>query len=115
MDGFGSLALFAGDEPVVGRLIGGSIRDLNVMTRRGLCRHGVSRLDAGSKDVSVDCVDWIVLVSLDEACRVRVRDRALELGRLDSVMIDGHKEGAAFIETSGALICVVLTLEAASG
>jgi environmental stress-induced protein Ves len=44
--------VFSGDEACQGTIPDGSIIDLNVMTRRGQCRHAVTRLTNGQKRTS---------------------------------------------------------------
>lgn len=51
LDPYAAPLAFPGDVPVMARLVGGPIRDLNVMSRRGRFTHGVERLeiDGGHK------------------------------------------------------------------
>lgn len=71
---------FPGDRPTSARLLGGAITDLNVMTRRGVLAHRVSRLVlTGPRDIVVRsptvlvyCVSGGLLVEDDVASPVEV-------------------------------------------
>ncbi len=60
---------FPGDIPATARLIGGTVTDFNVMTRRTRCSHYVRRIDvAGSMEIATLARDVAVFCCGSEVC-----------------------------------------------
>lgn len=76
---------FAADAPTRARLVGGPITDLNVMTRRGVFSHRLSRLDAPAS-ASGAC-EWRILLA-SAALEARVAGAVVALGPLDALWLD---------------------------
>ncbi len=82
---------FPADAPCTGRLLGGPVTDLNVMTRRGMFAHAVRRL-AVAAPVTLDAGGGTVLV----ICRTgRLAAGGAVLGPGDAVAFEGALEVAA--------------------
>lgn len=78
---------FAADLAVSGEVSGAGITDLNVMSRRGVARHHVSRLRLeGAKNVMPLGTSLLVL-ALDAAVSVRSGAESLALARGDAALI----------------------------
>ena len=80
---------FPGDVPSHGRLVGGAIVDLNVMTRRGRVAHTVTRLAAGATLPSLQPDAVAILVCTGPALRLQGPDAPPPLARHDALRIDG--------------------------
>ena len=78
---------FVGEEPVTAGLRAGPIRDLNVMTRREVCRHRMRLVRAGVI-VPADDARALVLVALDGTFDAVVDGTIHSLGRLDALVAD---------------------------
>ncbi|MGO4836641.1 HutD family protein, partial [Rhizobiaceae sp. 2RAB30] len=97
---------FAADVPVGSRLIGGSVVDLNVMTRRGLCSSHVRRIQLASLE-SVGEADAVTMLLPDVRLPIALgaRKETVELG--DAVLLDpgeaislhADNDGEAFVIT----------------
>ena len=100
---------FPADAPCRGRLLGGPVIDLNVMTRRGLFSHAVARLRlqgpcpiaAGSATVLVVCLEGKIVVD------------GVVLGRHDVAVLKGD---AALDPGPGttAAVALVITITSAT-
>lgn len=76
---------YPGDVPAHAELIGGSVADLNVMTRRGVLRHGLARLAIEAGDQTTIPGGDTVLVWLAGAGTIMTGARTVRLGPLDAV------------------------------
>jgi environmental stress-induced protein Ves len=85
LDAPGASWSFAGEEPVTAQLRAGPIRDLNVMTRREVCRHRMRLVRAGVI-VPADDARALVLVALDGTFDAVVDGTIHSLGRLDTLV-----------------------------
>jgi environmental stress-induced protein Ves len=74
---------FAGDAPTFGRLPGGVVVDLNVMTRRGRFVAEVTRLDL-SRPTEIAPHGEAVLIALEGGFEVEAPDGRASLGRHDA-------------------------------
>ncbi len=101
---------FRGEEACTCRLVDGTVRDLNVMTRRGHCtaklvRHhdaGLLALPAGA--------EVILLLALD-ATRIQTEQAGHDLGPLDSLLIDNPQRDAPLLRSDGKLIAISIFRE----
>jgi environmental stress-induced protein Ves len=92
---------FPADQPTTARLINGPITDLNVMTRRGVKSHEVTRrvlergerIDVPKEGVTLILAKSAVLLKNDQ-------DEKIELGELDCLLQE--RVGGSWIPTSGA-------------
>lgn len=84
----GAAAAFPADVPTEATLIGGPIRDLNVMTRRGVFTHKVTR-HVGSKALTLS----------------RSAGTMIVLSRMKALWVECHKDGAhAVLDVDDAAI-----------
>ncbi len=80
---------FAADAPCRARLIGAAVTDLNVMSRRGVCRHSLQRLVPGI--ACEQASHEAVVVAAPEAAVVQIDGSRLELRPLDALRLpSGH-------------------------
>ena len=102
---------FAGDRIVEGRLVGGPIDDLNVMTRRGRWRHSVRRL-AGSGPISVaPAGDLMVLVARSAGWTIASGDRREHPGAGDSVVLERLEHAVLSSDGAGEIFAAHLWAE----
>ncbi len=79
---------FPGDVPSTAILLGATVTDLNVMTRRGRAKHSVRRLRvAGSTAIALG-VPLTLLVCAQAAVRVEVDAQTVWLETLDTLLLD---------------------------
>ena len=79
---------FPGDAPTGAELIGGTVIDLNIMTRRGRMSHAMRRLDiSGTVDIAVAAPELLVFCQRG-TCRLRADDKTAALGPLDTAHLD---------------------------
>jgi hypothetical protein len=103
---------FPGDVPAHGRLVGGAVVDLNVMTRRGRVAHAVARLAAGATLPPLQPGETAVLVCTRPGLRLQGPGAPSALARHDALRID------RFVppwRVDGPGLLVVLRPVAASG
>ena len=74
---------FSGDSVTTAKLTGGSVRDLNVMTRRGHFSHSVAYIEAGSVEVD----QTTLLLATARACTVTHGNDVYRLAHLDALLI----------------------------
>lgn len=72
---------FAGETPIQAELLGGSVQDLNLMTRRDVCQHFMQRLDAGEHYVAAFDAQQILLYCAAGAASLEAGD-SLQAGDL---------------------------------
>ena len=94
---------FAGETPVFAEPLGGSVTDLNVMTRRSRCRASLTRRSAPQSDRLEPRADTTVLVALVDLLVRRGNDQlaltgldALRIGRGPACIITGRSGPAVF-------------------
>ncbi|MFZ4533759.1 MAG: HutD family protein [Alsobacter sp.] len=80
---------FPGDVPAHGRLVGGAVVDLNVMTRRGRVAHAVARLAAGATLPPLQPGETAVLVCTRPGLRLQGPGAPSALALHDALRIDG--------------------------
>lgn len=100
---------FAGDVPVSGAPLGGPVRDLNVMVRRGRARAHVERFAlAAEQGQKLDMPAHCVLVALGDLT-LRVDDVDYRLADLDAIELEG---GSSAIVEQGSKdgVLIVITL-----
>ncbi len=91
---------FPGDAPTGAELIGGTVTDLNIMTRRGRMSHAMRLLDiSGTIDISVAAPEVLVFCQRG-SCRLHADDKTAALGPLDTAHIDRTPQ-ALRVETDG--------------
>lgn len=77
---------FPGDTPTTARLTEGPITDLNVMTRRGRCRHRLLRI-ATSTSCDFGDDDTAIVLSLDGTTTVTCEQRSTTLDHGDAAVL----------------------------
>lgn len=87
LDGPAARLSFSGDDPTVAHLLAGSIRDLNIMTRRGQFSHRTRTLKAGTALLSDD-TEVAFLIVLDGRMDVTVEREIHSLDPLDTLLLD---------------------------
>jgi uncharacterized protein len=105
---------FPGDVAASSLLIGGPVGDLNVMTRRGVLTHEMTRhrLDA-PLDLALDAQAALLLC---HAGRVQVEtpDGTVGLGALDSLLVEDYPRGSWRIAPEGPSLLVVIEIRKAA-
>lgn len=99
---------FAADAPTEGRLTGGAITDLNVMTRRGRFTHRLTRLRLESPSDIPLRAGVTVLVATTPGLRIESERGAVELGAEDSAIFDGAGD---VVRLSAAAPCDLFMIE----
>lgn len=95
-------ASFPGDAPTLGRLLGGPILDLNVMTRRGRFSHRLTRHMAdGMAALAVEGATNLLLARTDH-----LKAAGTALNTDDALLIDGPRDLA--VSGKGAFFLVEL-------
>ena len=94
---------FPADAPCTGRLVGGPVTDLNVMTRRGRFGHAVHRLDLDGP-VTLDAEGGTVLVLCQEG---GIAVGGTVLGPGDAICRDATLEIAPCERPGMALVAVI--------
>lgn len=79
---------FPADVAVTGRLAGGPITDLNVMTRRGRWRHHVQRVTIESPRTLPRLGDLLLVIATHEAVNLRTSNSTAALMPADTAVID---------------------------
>jgi len=87
---------FPADAPCRARLVGAAVADLNVMSRRGVCRHSLQRLIAGMAFEQTS--HEAVIVAAPESAVVQIDGSRLELRPLDALRLP---RGHAIVLVSG--------------
>jgi len=103
---------FPGDVPSDGRLAGGTVIDLNVMTRRGRVTHAVTRLAAGATLPPLQPDEVAILVCIGPALHLHGSDAPPAMARHDALRIDAPVPPW---RGDGPALLVVLRPVAASG
>lgn len=76
---------FPGDAPTGAELIGSTVIDLNIMTRRGRLAHKMRRLDvSGAMEIAVAAAELLVFCQRG-TCRLAAGPETVALGPLDTV------------------------------
>jgi len=83
---------FAADAATSARLLGGTIVDLNVMTRRGRYEHRVLRHDIDGQAMLTSRANQTVLFCAGEGLRIGGEGLQAALGRYDAVMLEGTQD-----------------------
>lgn len=83
---------FGADAATSGRLIGGTIVDLNVMTRRGRFEHRVLLHDIDGQGRLVARADQAMLFCAGDSLRVEGEGFRVDLGLYDALMLEGTQE-----------------------
>ncbi|WP_280821156.1 HutD/Ves family protein [Pseudaminobacter soli (ex Li et al. 2025)] len=80
---------FPGDAPTGAELLGGTVTDLNIMTRRGRLAHTMRRLDLdGTLELSTTAPELIIFCHAG-ACQVTADDKNAVLNSHDAVYLAG--------------------------
>jgi len=97
---------FAADVPTRATLIGGTVVDLNVMTRRGAFGHRVSRLRAETVLAAVPAGTLRLLLARDVACSIEAAGSRFPLGHDDALLLEPG-EAAVFRPEPGGTLYVI--------
>jgi environmental stress-induced protein Ves len=103
---------FSGDDVTSGRLLGGPIRDLNVMTRRGQFRHRTRFVESGVA-LLADDTDVAFLVALDGSFDVTLGSEIHSLQVLDTLMLEATQD-LILLSGTGRAILVEIAPEASA-
>jgi environmental stress-induced protein Ves len=99
---------FKGDVAAAATLIGGTVTDLNVMTRRGHFKHSMRRLHvAGDVELTVEA-PLTLLVCAEEAVHVKTNTQIVRLSSLDSLLLD---EAPTTMAVSSDILALVYLIE----
>jgi environmental stress-induced protein Ves len=99
---------FPGDVDVDATLLGGSVTDLNVMTRRDHCTHSMRRIGiTGSVEFFVDA-SLALLVCAEGSVHVEVNTQTACLATLDTLFLD---DARASLQISSDTLAVVYLIE----
>jgi hypothetical protein len=105
---------FPGDAPAVARLIGGTVTDLNIMTRRGRLGHTMRRLEvAGVVELSVTAPELLVFCH-SGSCHIANGDQAAMLDVADTACFAGSSRSLR-IETPASTRLFLIELTPAAG
>lgn len=99
---------FRGESDASAALLGSVVTDLNVMTRRERCWHRVRRFAAGERLAADAAAATTAVFCVGGPIGVAAAGAALELGALDTLLIDGPR-GA--LSTSGSATGSLLLVE----
>ena len=88
---------FSGDDPTIGRLLAGPIRDLNVMTRRGRFRHRTRFVESGVA-LLAESTGTAFIVAFDGSFDVTLEGEIHSLQVLDALILAGTQD---LIQLSG--------------
>jgi len=91
----GAPLAFPADVAVTARLPGGPITDLNVMTRRGVFGHCMSR----KREAGPGMADWRLLLAT-EATDLRLGTEEHALAALDAILVTGRDVGLPIAATA---------------
>lgn len=97
----GEPAAFSGDIPASASLIGGPIRDLNVMTRRGQFSHSITAIDINGRASLRTPADITLLLLNNGRISLRLPCGAIELEPGDAVIVDGQARAASPLACEG--------------
>ncbi|MBB3018489.1 hypothetical protein FHR70_001543 [Microvirga lupini] len=101
---------FSGDDITTGRLLGGPIRDLNVMTRRGQFHHRTRFVESGVA-LLAEGTDVAFLVALDGSFDVTLDSTIHSLQVLDTLMLEATQD-LVLLSGTGRAILVEIAPEA---
>lgn len=96
---------FAGDARASATLLGGTVTDLNVMTRRGVHWHRVRRVE-GTAHAASDA-EFVALFCIHGPARVVATAGAAELGSLDTLLLDGPAADMRIAAAVGGALLLV--------
>jgi len=94
---------FSGDDTTAGRLLAGPIRDLNVMTRRGLFRHRTRFVESGVA-LLAEGTSVAFLVALDGSFDITVASTIHSLQVLDTLMLEATQDLILLSGTGRAIL-----------
>ncbi|MBZ6074833.1 HutD/Ves family protein [Microvirga puerhi] len=112
LDGPSTKLSFPGDDPTLGRLLSGPIRDLNIMTRRGQFRHRTRIVEAGTVLLAEDTQATFIVV-LDPPLDVTVNGEVHALGRLDTLMLQATQDLIPLSGNGRAILIEIAPADAA--
>jgi len=104
---------FPADIPVSGAPIGGDVRDLNVMVRRGQCSATVERLAAGTARIDAGDEGWLMILATGDA-RVTHDGEAMPLARYDAVLVQSPVPRAITVSSNAPGFAIRLWVASAS-
>lgn len=116
IEGMGRRSLTAGSDPLAfpadaptgARLHDGAITDLNVMTRRGVCRHRVALADLRAGVIELRG-RWSFVTPL-LACRIQAGDAVIEAGPGDAVAFEAP-DGRPIVIGAEALAAYLIEID----
>jgi len=94
---------FSGDDTTAGRLLAGPIRDLNVMTRRGLFRHRTRFVESGVA-LLAEGTSVAFLVAHDGSFDITVASTIHSLQVLDTLMLEATQDLILLSGTGRAIL-----------
>ena len=106
---------FPGDLPAAADLADGPVRDLNVMTRRGVVEHALDRLTiAGPRDLRLTC-DIALLLCRSGRLDVETADGTTPLDQDDALLLDPCPTEPLRLGPAASAIVFVVRLRTARG
>ncbi len=97
---------FPGDAPTSAELIGGTVTDLNIMTRRGRLAHSMRRLRvAGASEVPIEGAEALLFCH-EGILRITTDTGSVELGPLDTLHLDSAPAHST-VEADDAVLFVI--------
>ncbi|CEJ15572.1 Protein Ves [bacterium YEK0313] len=100
---------FPADAPAGASLIAGPITDLNVMTRRGRCRHSLTPLTVTGRETLALAARWTLLMTVD-ALEAVTGEGTVRLDPLDVLVVEGAAQ-IALAAASGTARCYHIAIE----
>jgi environmental stress-induced protein Ves len=98
---------FPGDVATHASLIGGTVTDLNVMTRRGLLQHRVRRMRIDDSLELALRAPTALLFCIAGTVRIEAGKEALALGPLDTLLVDQPYESARIVSDATSVVFLI--------
>ena len=99
---------FPGEVAVVGRPLGPTVTDLNVMVRRARWEARVRHISPVAEQTAILLSDTALLFFVSEG-QVRLPDQALDVGKHDAVLVEGGRGAEVALRHSGAVHLIELS------
>lgn len=99
---------FAGEEACDCALIDGPVRDLNLMTRRGICTGNIERIQGPGTLAFPDALDTLLVLAEANAV-LRAGGNDYPLARLDALLFDAADRGVELDLPDAPLIAIRIT------
>jgi environmental stress-induced protein Ves len=91
---------FDGESPTMGVLIDGTMVDLNVMSRRGVARHRVTKVRVADTSLIEASADVTLVFCVSGGVTCRAGDVSVDLGAEDCALIEGPVRSVQVVATA---------------